>query len=113
MTFTGFAAREIAEFFNEPARELMAALQDLYPSAPSAKIQVAAMLLIGPYIMVISEPGRIETFPERAFSSGDVALLGPLMKDFIVGGIREMLGSPATGRTSARSRKRTRPAKRR
>jgi AcrR family transcriptional regulator len=113
VTFTGFAAREIAEFFNEAARELMAALQELYPSAPPAKIQAAAMLLIGPYIMVISEPGRIETFPERAFSSGDVALLGPLMKDFIVGGIREMLGSPATGRTSARSRKRTRPAKRR
>jgi len=107
VTFTGFAAREIAEFFNEPARELIAALQDLYPSAPPAKIQAAAMLLIGPYIMVISEPGRIETFPERAFSSGDLALLGPLMKDFIVGGIREMLGSPGAGRTRASRKGRT------
>jgi AcrR family transcriptional regulator len=112
VTFTGLAAPEIAEFFNEPARELMAALEDLYPSAPPAKIQAAAMLLIGPYIMVISEPGRIETFPERAFSSGDVALLGPLMKDFILGGIREMLGSPASGRTGARRPKRTEPTKR-
>ena len=102
VTFTGFAAREIAEFFNLPARELIAALQDLYPSASPAKIQAAAMLLIGPYIIVISEPGRIETFPERAFSSGDLDLLGPLMKDFIVGGIREMLGSPSAGRPRAR-----------
>ena len=102
VTFTGFAAREIAEFFNLPARELIAALQDLYPSASPAKIQAAAMLLIGPYIMVISEPGRIETFPERAFSSGDLDLLGPLMKDFIVGGIREMLGSPSAGRPRTR-----------
>jgi AcrR family transcriptional regulator len=99
VTFTGFAAPQIAGFFNEPARELMAALRELYPSAPAAKIQAAALLLIGPYIMVIAETGRIETFSERAFSSGDLALLGPLMKDFIAGGIRGMLGSPGAGRT--------------
>lgn len=93
-TFTALIPREIYEFFNEPARELMAGLQELYPSAPPAKVQAAAILAVGPYLMVICEPGRIETFPERAFSSGDLALLGPLMKDFIVGGIREMLGSP-------------------
>ena len=73
----------------------MAGLHELYPSAPLAKIQAAALLLIGPYIMVIAETGRIETFPERAFSSGDLALLGPLMKDFIAGGIRGMLKSSA------------------
>lgn len=91
VTFTGFAAPQIAEFFNEPARQLMATLHELYPSAPTSEIQAAALLLIGPYIMVIAETGRIETFPERAFSSGDLALLGPLMKDFIAGGIRGML----------------------
>jgi AcrR family transcriptional regulator len=91
VTFTGFAAPEIAKFFNEPARQLMAALQELYPSTPAAKIQAAALLLIGPYIMVIAETGRIETFPERTFASSDLALLGPLMKDFIAGGIRGLL----------------------
>ena len=93
VTFSGFAAPQIAEFFNEPARQLMAGLYDLYPSAPAAKVQAAALMLIGPYIMVIAETGRIETFPERAFSSGDLTLLGPMMKEFIVGGIREMLHS--------------------
>jgi AcrR family transcriptional regulator len=91
VTFTGFAAPQIADFFNEPARQLMAALRELYPTAPPAKIQAAVLLLIGPYIMVIAETGRIETFPERAFSSSDLTLLGPLMKRFIAGGIREML----------------------
>ena len=95
ITFSGLAAPEIADLFNEPARHLMDGLQALYPSAPPAKIQAAALLLIGPYIMVIAETGRIETFPERAFSSGDLALLGPLMKDFIAGGIRGLLESPA------------------
>jgi hypothetical protein len=66
-------------------------------------------LLIGPYIMVIAEPGRIETFPEREFSSGDLALLGPLMKEFIAGGIRGMLESPpAKARLGATAS--TRPA---
>ena len=106
ITFTGLVAREIAEFFNEPARELMAALKELYPSAPRSKIQAATILLIGPYIMVISEPGRIETFSDRAFSSGDLALLGPLMKDFIIGGIREMLGAPTGKRRRGRNSKR-------
>ena len=91
VTFSGFAAPQIAEFFNAPARQLMAALHELYPSASPAKIQAAALLLIGPYIMVIAETGRIETFAERAFTSSDLALLGPLMKQFIAGGIREML----------------------
>jgi len=95
VTFTGFAAPEIGKFFNEPARELMAGLRDLYPDAPIAEIQAAAMLLIGPYILVLSETGRIETFSERAYSSGDLPFLGPLMKRFIVGGIRGMLGSPS------------------
>jgi AcrR family transcriptional regulator len=93
VTFSGFAAPQVAQFFNEPARQLMEGLRDLYPSAPEAKIQAAALLLIGPYIMVIAETGRIETFPERAFSSGDLVLLGPLMKDFIAGGIRGLLAS--------------------
>jgi hypothetical protein len=49
--------------------------------------------------MVIAETGRIETFPEREFSSGDLALLGPLMKDFIESGLRGMLEStPAPAR---------------
>lgn len=95
VTFSGFAAPQIAEFFNAPARQLMAALHELYPSASPAKIQAAALLLIGPYIMVIAETGRIETFAERAFTSSDLALLGPLMKQFIAGGIREMLKSSA------------------
>jgi AcrR family transcriptional regulator len=94
VTFSGFAAPQIADFFNEPARQLMDALQELYPATPRVKIQAAALLLIGPYIMVIAETGRIETFPEREFSSGDLALLGPLMKEFIAGGIRGMLESP-------------------
>lgn len=101
VTFSGFAAPEVFQFFNEPARQLMEGLRELYPSAPEARIQAAALLLIGPYIMVIAETGRIETFPERAFSSGDLAVLGPLMKDFIVGGIRELL---------AQRPKRARPA---
>ena len=91
VTFSGLAAPQIAEFFNDPARELMAGLQDLYPSAPPEKIQAAALLLIGPYIMVIAETGRIETFPERAFSSSDLGLLGPMMKEFIVGGVSGLL----------------------
>jgi AcrR family transcriptional regulator len=95
VTFTGLVAPEIARFFNEPAHQLMEGLHELYPSASPAKIQAAGLLLIGPYIMVIAETGRIETFPERAFSSGDLALLGPLMKQFIVGGIRGMLETPA------------------
>jgi AcrR family transcriptional regulator len=93
VTFSGFAAPQIAGLFNEPARQLMAGLYELYPSAPAAKVQAAALMLIGPYIMVIAETGRIETFPERAFSSGDLTLLGPMMKEFIAGGIREVLDS--------------------
>jgi AcrR family transcriptional regulator len=95
VTFSGFAAPQIFDFFNEPARQLMDGLQELYPAMPRAKIQAAALLLIGPYIMVIAETGRIETFFDRAFSSGDLALLGPLMKQFIAGGIRGILESPA------------------
>jgi hypothetical protein len=52
--------------------------------------------------MVITETGRIETFPERAFSSGDLALLGPLMKDFIAGGIRGMLETVPAGKPRPR-----------
>ena len=104
VTFTGFAPPQIAEFFNQPARQLMAALSELYPAAPAAKIQAAALLLIGPYLMVITETGRIETFPERAFSSGDLALLGPLMKDFIAGGIRGMLESSLTESRAGRGK---------
>jgi len=107
VTFTGLVAQEIAQFFNEPARQLMDGLHDLYPSAPSARIQAAGLLLIGPYIMVIAETGRIETFPERAFSSGDLTLLGPLMKKFIAGGIRGVLESSAE-----KPRQRSRKAKR-
>lgn len=92
VTFTGLAPPEISDLFNGPAREFMAGLRDLYPKAPETSIQAAAMLIIGPYIVVISEPGRIETFPENAYSSGNLELLGPLMKDFIVGGIQGMLG---------------------
>jgi AcrR family transcriptional regulator len=102
VTFSGFAAPQIAEFFNEPARQFMAALHELYPSAPPAKIQAAALLLIGPYLMVIAETGRIETFPERAFSSADLALLGPFMKDFIAGGIRGLLEFAPTGKAQLR-----------
>jgi AcrR family transcriptional regulator len=94
VTFSGFVAPEIAQFFNDPARQLMDGLQDLDPTAPRSRIQAAALLLIGPYIMILAETGRIETFPEREFSSGDLALLGPLMKDFIVGGIRGVLDLP-------------------
>jgi AcrR family transcriptional regulator len=107
ITFSGFAAPEIAEFFNEPARELMRGFQDLYPAAPPARVQAAALLLIGPYIMVIGETGRIETFPERAFSSGDLAVLGPFMKEFIVGGVRgvlESVDSTTTDRKNKRSK---------
>ena len=107
VTFTGFAASEIARYFNEPARALMDALHEIYPSAPPAKIQAAALLLIGPYLMVIAETGRIETFPERAFASGDLSLLGPLMKDFIVGGIHRMLEAKA-GKPRARKAERPR-----
>ncbi len=102
VTFSGFAAPQIAEFFNAPARQLMATLHELYPSASPAKIQAAALLLIGPYIMVIAETGRIETFAERAFSSSDLALLGPLMKQFIAGGIRELLESSTADDSSVR-----------
>ncbi len=91
VTFSGFAAPQIAGLFNEPARQLMAGLYELFPSAPAAKVQAAVLMLIGPYIMVIAETGRIETFAERAFSSGDLTLLGPMMKEFIAGGIRGML----------------------
>jgi AcrR family transcriptional regulator len=112
VTFTGFAAPQIAEFFNEPARQLMAALYELYPSAPAAKIQAAALLLIGPYLMVITETGRIETFPERAFASGDLALLGPLMKDFIAGGLRGLLESPLARRPHGRGKANGRAARR-
>lgn len=94
VTFTGFAAPEISEFFNQPARELIAGLTDIYPESSVQDIQAVAMLLVGPYIMVLSEPGRIETFPERAFSSSDLGFLGPRMKDFIVGGIIGVLGFP-------------------
>ena len=74
----------------------------------AAKVQAAALMLIGPYIMVIAETGRIETFPERAFSSGDLTLLGPMMKEFIAGGIRGML-DPA-GEKARRPAKRSRSA---
>jgi hypothetical protein len=112
VTFTGFAAPQVAEFFNEPARQLMAALRELYPSASTAKIQAAALLLIGPYLMVITETGRIETFPERAFASDDLALLGPLMKDFIAGGIRGMLDPTLERRPHGRGKADGRAAKR-
>src|SRR5262249_55883022 len=107
VTFTGFAASEIARYFDKPARALMDALHEIYPSAPRAKIQAAALLLIGPYLMVIAETGRIETFPERAFASGDLSLLGPLMKDFIAGGIHRMLEAKA-GKPRARKAERPR-----
>lgn len=92
VTFSGLAPPEISDLFNDPAREFMAGLRELYPQAGETSIQAAAMLIIGPYIVVISEPGRIETFSENAYSSGDLELLGPMMKDFIVGGIQGMLG---------------------
>ena len=79
----------------------------------AAKIQAAALLLIGPYIMVIAETGRIETFPERAFSSGDLSLLGPLMKDFIAGGIRGMLETPRQQAARPEGSEATAPAARR
>jgi hypothetical protein len=41
VTFTGFAAPQIAEFSNEPARQLMAALHDLIRPPP-----LAAALLV-------------------------------------------------------------------
>lgn len=103
VTFSGFAAPQVTQFFNEPARHLMEGLRELYPSATNAEIQAAALLLIGPYIMVIAETGRIETFAERAFSSSDLTLLGPMMKDFIAGGIRGLLAPRRQGAHPTRS----------
>ena len=113
VTFSGLAAPEIAEFFNEPARELMAGLQELYPSAPPARVQAAALLLIGPYIMVIAETGRIETFPERTFSSSDLGLLGPMMKEFIAGGVSALLDPSAPEKANALDEKPSRRRQRR
>ena len=94
VTFSGLASPEITAMFNDAARELMGALYELYPAAPAAEIQAAAMLVIGPYIFVVSETGRIETFPEAAFASGDLDFLGPRMQRFIVGGLLGILGPP-------------------
>jgi AcrR family transcriptional regulator len=91
VAFTGFSVPQVYEFFNEPARQLMAAIHELYPSAKTADIQAATLLLIGAYLMVIAETGRIETFPDGRFSSSDLNFLGPLMKEFIAGGIHRML----------------------
>lgn len=94
VTFSGLASPEITAMFNDAARELMGALYELYPAAPAAEIQAAAMLVIGPYIFIVSETGRIETFPEAAFASGDLDFLGPRMQRFIVGGLLGILGPP-------------------
>lgn len=95
VTFSGLASPEITALFNDAARELMGALYELYPAAPAAEIQAAAMLVIGPYIFVVSETGRIESFPEAAFASGDLDFLGPRMKRFIIGGLLGILGPPS------------------
>ena len=94
ITFTGFAATEISDFFNQPARELMSGFRDIYPEKPLSEIQAVTMMLIGPYILVLSETGRIETFPEREYSSSDIGFLGPKMKEFMLGGIIGVLGAP-------------------
>lgn len=94
VTFSGLASPEIAALFNDAARELMATLAELYPAATAAEIQSSAMLVIGPYIFVASENGRIETFPEAAYGSDDLGFLGPRMKRFIIGGLLGLLGPP-------------------
>jgi AcrR family transcriptional regulator len=96
VTFSGLAPPQIGALFNASARELMGAFYEIYPAAPAAKVQAAAMLLIGPYIFTLSETGRIETFAEAAYASGDLDFLGPLMKRFIVRGVEGILG-PARG----------------
>ncbi len=91
-------------------RQSMAALHELYPAAPAAKIQAAALLVIGPYIMVIAEPGRIETFPEKAFLVGRLKPAGAAHEGFhrrrhpqrAPAGSAEGKNSPA--RTAARGR---------
>lgn len=92
VTFSSLWPHEImTQFYNEPAAMLMKALAQLYPEAQPADHQAAALLLIGPYLFVLAETGRVETFENAHFSSSDLNYFGPLMKRFIIGGIREIL----------------------
>ena len=117
VTFSRLYPQEVTRYYNTPARKLMQALQELYPDATPNMVQAAAILMIGPYIYVLAETGRIETFPEATFTSGDFDFLGPTMKQFLLAGVRSVLtGEPWPGAAVARGAKKKRsapPAKKR
>lgn len=103
VTFSRLYPQEVTRYYNTPARKLMQALQELYPDATPKMVQAAAILMIGPYIYVLAETGRIETFPEAAFTSGDFQFLGPAMKQFLLAGVRSLLSGEARDAAPARS----------
>lgn len=92
VTFSSLWPQEImTRFYNDPAAMLIKALAQLYPKAPPADHQAAALLLVGPYLFVLADTGRIETFEGARFRSSDLHYFAPLMKRFIIGGVREVL----------------------
>jgi len=109
VTFSQLYPTELAQYYNEPARKLIQALGQLYPSAPAQFVQMAAMLMIGPFIFVTAETRRIETFSEAAYSSSDLDFLSPNLKQFIFAGVRSILSGEswpgAAAKTSSPKRR--------
>jgi hypothetical protein len=95
INFSKLWVEELEPFYNEPTRRLIAALMQLYPDATTAAQQAAALIMLGTFNFVLAEPGRIEALEEAAYSSGDLDFLAPLMKQFLLGGVRAVLsGEP-------------------
>lgn len=82
-------------YYNDAAEGFMRVLQQRFPKASAEIIQHAFLMLTASSMYTLARTGRAETFSKPAFSSDDIALLGPMTKRYIVDGLLGFLGANA------------------
>lgn len=81
----------LKSFYNDVAERFIEALRREFPDASDIRIQHSFLMLTAASMYTLARTGRVETFANPAFSSDDIALLGPLTREFVVAGILGLL----------------------
>jgi AcrR family transcriptional regulator len=78
-------------YYNVTAERFMASLAAQFPAATPAIVQHCFLMLTATTMYTLARTGRVETFSAPAFRSGDMAVAGPLTRDFVVRGVAGLL----------------------
>jgi AcrR family transcriptional regulator len=78
-------------FYNVTAERFMDALATKFPAATPATIQHCFLMLTATTMYSLARTGRVETLANPAFRSGDMNVVGPLTRDFVVIGVTGLL----------------------